>query len=304
MNKEQSALLTIAICTYNRPDELATCLRSLQQERSTSLNFKILVVDNYGCTQSHQLAVAYSADYVREEQTGLSLARNRAWRVCSTTWIMYLDDDAKVRPGFIAETCRTIDGNQFSVFGGRFEHWFKVPPPKWFPKEFEVNGRPNDAKELSPLPEGDFLFGGVIAFKRAVLEQIEGFNPAYGMRGKKLAYGEENEVQIRLRAKNFAIGYNPNIVIDHLVGLHKYHLTHHLRAAYQHGLSDAKKMLGESYSFLQFIHSILRTMFVRLPKGVAKLFMRKQYYWQNLLIEVVGYGIYFPYGRWRAANVK
>jgi len=294
----------VAICTYNRPIELGSCLESLKAERSRSSNFHILIVDNYGCEQTRHLADQFFAEYIREYEVGLSLARNRAWQVCQTPWILYLDDDAKMRPGGIAETHHTIHRQLYQVFGGRFVHWFKTPPPKWFPKEFEQNGRPNDAKELTTLPQDDYLFGGIIAFKKEILVAMGGFDPTFGMQGKALGYGEENDLQIRLRANNITIGYNPNIVIDHLVGLHKYQLFYHLKAAYLHGLSNAKVMQGEYFGFFDFLRAILYTIFVRLSKGLAKMVVRKGYYWQNLVIEVIGLGILRPYGCWQAASVK
>ncbi|MEM9835051.1 MAG: glycosyltransferase [Bacteroidota bacterium] len=290
--------LTIAICTYRREQLLVDCLQSLANQDTDTPTFSILVVDNAGSPGLETITKKWGAEYLYEPQAGLSHARNAAWQHCATEWILYLDDDARAHPNLVKQAYRNIVAQSHFVFGGRFQHWFAAPPPKWFPTYFEGDGRPHLSTVPRELPAGDYLFGGIMAFTTQVLAEHHGFKAELGMQGASLGYGEEIELQLRLRRSGITIWYDPDLVIDHLVGSHKYTLRYHLEAAYRHGMTNEHVLGGKPYSLAQLTKDMFYTLLVRLPKGLVKLVVRKQYYWQNLVIEVVG-RLRFAVGAWR-----
>lgn len=68
--------------------------------------------------------------------------------------------------------------------------------------------------------------------KRAVLKKLGGFNPELGVRGKELHYGEEIELQVRMRKAGFSIAYAPSLRTDHFVRTDKLRLSWVLRSEY------------------------------------------------------------------------
>ncbi|MDZ4681254.1 MAG: hypothetical protein SGI94_12515, partial [Saprospiraceae bacterium] len=62
-----------------------------------------------------------------------------------------------------------------------------------------------------------------------------GFDPALGMSGTRVAYGEETEVQYRMRKDGIEIGYDPEWVIYHLVAPYKLKVEWFFKAGFAWG---------------------------------------------------------------------
>ena len=95
-------LLTIAICTKDRPAGVERLLSSLQEQTSAlpsgSAGIEILVVDNAPSDErTRELLGRYSqVRYVREVRPGLNFARNRALKEARGEILAFLDDDVIV----------------------------------------------------------------------------------------------------------------------------------------------------------------------------------------------------------------
>ena len=88
--------ITVAICTRDRPDDLARALDSLQHQEYPRL--RTLVVDNAPSDDRtrrlvSELARTREIGYVTEPRPGLSWARNRAIEASDTEIIAWADDD-------------------------------------------------------------------------------------------------------------------------------------------------------------------------------------------------------------------
>ena len=93
--------VTAVVCTRDRTDLLAACLRSLRALGDAAP--PVLVVDNDppdGATEA--LAAREGARYAREPRPGLDFARNRALREAGTAYVAFLDDDTVVDRGWRA----------------------------------------------------------------------------------------------------------------------------------------------------------------------------------------------------------
>ena len=94
--------LTIAICTKDRPENLARCLNSLLKLHKPALEdtpcFEILVVDNAPSDERTKELVAShpGVRYVLEPLPGLNFARNRALKEATGELLAFLDDDVVV----------------------------------------------------------------------------------------------------------------------------------------------------------------------------------------------------------------
>ncbi len=97
--------LATAICTRNRPQQLARALASLV--RQVPAPGEILVIDNAPSDDATRRLVETSFPSVRyllEPRPGLDVARNRALRESGQAVVAFLDDDAVAEPGW----CRGI----------------------------------------------------------------------------------------------------------------------------------------------------------------------------------------------------
>ena len=104
-----AVFVTIAVCTRDRPDQLATCLQALTAAvaRAEPARAELLVIDNAPADDrtQHLVAQVVQVRYVREPRGGLDFARNRALAEARGTWVAFVDDDVLVD----AEWVRTFE---------------------------------------------------------------------------------------------------------------------------------------------------------------------------------------------------
>ena len=121
---DSSTLVTVAVCTRDRPAELAVTLDALAREASGQL--EVLVVDQ-SPAEDGGLAGRDDVRVIRDDGRGLSRARNLALAATASDWIAFVDDDCTVAPGFgaaLAAQLRAADGADWlsgDVGGGERE---------------------------------------------------------------------------------------------------------------------------------------------------------------------------------------
>lgn len=112
-------MISIIIPIYNRPQEAADILASLA--RQTDNRFEVVVVED-GSTRDCREVVDSFGDrlrltYLQKENGGPALARNFGAEHCEGEFLVFLDSDCIVPPGYMAVVCGAVaDGVEF--FGG------------------------------------------------------------------------------------------------------------------------------------------------------------------------------------------
>ena len=94
-------MLSVVICTYNRDHILKICLETIVKYFPTNFNTEVIVVNNNSTDATAQTLANFAKTYswcrvVNETKQGLSQARNTGFQSASYSWVLYLDDDAKV----------------------------------------------------------------------------------------------------------------------------------------------------------------------------------------------------------------
>lgn len=278
--------LAIAICTYNRPEYLKSCLLSIAENHNSLINqICIYVIDNACDAATKQICYEYELVldilYFEEKKVGLSNARNRAMVESSESYIMYLDDDALFTKDTLTEVFRTIDNFSFDIFGGSYDPYYLERKPDWLPQDF---GKFSFKFENPTNLDKEFISGCIMIIRRDVFEKVGSFNSELGMKGKYVGYGEEDDFQERARSLGFIIGYNPLIKVLHLVSKHKFSLKWHLHAAYKHG-SDSNFYKSD---FTTKFKNIGYQTFYLFPASFLiaskNLFLKKGYSLNHLVI--------------------
>jgi O-antigen biosynthesis protein len=230
--KDQAAALaaapviSVVVCTYNRPDQLKVCLEHLEQQRYPS--FEVIVVDN---NPQAELVRAHVASlnaaryrYVPEARAGLSAARNAGVSASSGDIVAFVDDDeepdacwlaalargfARSRnvgcvTGLILPACLDTEAQlAFEEIGGHSKgRGFE-------PAIFSARG------QQSPLfPQPPFGAGGNMAFRREALSTIGRFDRALG--AGTPALGAEDTLAFTLTLlSGFSIAYEPAAFVRH-----------------------------------------------------------------------------------------
>ena len=104
-------LVTIAVLTFRRPDDLAELLPLLLAQAAENdgagRRVDVLVVDNDAAAGGRPVVAALGDErirYVVEETPGISAARNRALEEAGGAFLVFIDDDERPHPGWLATT--------------------------------------------------------------------------------------------------------------------------------------------------------------------------------------------------------
>lgn len=212
---------TIAICSRDRAEILGRTLAHLRATiGGAPPGVEVLLVDN-GSTDATPDVAARFADWpafraVREEAPGLSHARNRALAASEADWVVYLDDDAFVWPGWLDALREATDRSGVVLVGGPIAPRFEAPPPAWFDPD-SVRRTFGPEGPLSDAAAREGFSGGNLAVRRDALEAVGGFDTGLGMVAGRLGLGEETEMANRLVERfGNATWHAPAMGVDHL----------------------------------------------------------------------------------------
>jgi glycosyltransferase involved in cell wall biosynthesis len=227
---------SIIICTYNRASLLEKCLESLaQQDLSES---EVIIVDNNSKDDTEKVIQRFITLYsnfrgLKETNQGLSFARNCGMNAANSDWIIFLDDDCYVDPSYTKFLREEIKSNEFRCIGGVYLPWYKEGKKNWYKDSYGSNLYKRTTNR--ELIKDQFADGGNIIFYKPLLLELGGFNTRLGMKEDSLSYGEETEIQVKMRKIGHKIGLNENLIIHHLVPLKKQSFRWIIKSAFANG---------------------------------------------------------------------
>lgn len=114
---DNKPLVSIIVPTYNRPEMLASALRSIQSQ--TFQDFEVIVVNDAGVDVAPIVAHFNTKGTIRyinkETNQGLAAARNTGIRAAHGKYIAYLDDDDTYYPDHLETLVNFLEGETFQV---------------------------------------------------------------------------------------------------------------------------------------------------------------------------------------------
>lgn len=223
-------LVSVVVCTRERPADLARCLAALG--RLTHPHLEIVVVDNAPVGDATRALVAEFArvdDRVRhvvEDRPGLSYARNRGLGVATGAVVAYTDDDVEVDPDWVQGLLRGFRrGADVACVTGMIctaevtnptEAYFDARVASWSTRMraevFDSAPRPDDP--LHPFTVSRFGAGANVAFDRAFLVDSGGFDEALGA-GSRTRGGEDIDKFVDTLLRGRGLAYEPSAVVWH-----------------------------------------------------------------------------------------
>jgi O-antigen biosynthesis protein len=219
--------ITVLICTRNRPDQLANCLKRLDLQQYP--HFEVVVVENVHATHTVQALVearhgAVPHRYVHEPRSGLSWSRNTGIAAAAGEIVAFLDDDAEPDSHWLTGLARGFarGSNIGSVTGVVVPARLDTPAQELFewlgghskgrgftPIIFSRSGPQNP---LYPLPP--FGAGANLAFRREALERIGGLDVALGG-GTPTRAGADTLALTLTLLEGYQIAYEPSALMWH-----------------------------------------------------------------------------------------
>ncbi|MCB9450363.1 MAG: glycosyltransferase [Anaerolineaceae bacterium] len=220
-------LVTVAVCTRDRTDNLSLCLESLMQLDYPALD--ILIVDNAPQTDATERLVEQypTVRYACEPRPGLDWARNRAILEARGEIITFTDDDVVVDPGWVRALAQVFVENPeamcvtgltvpyeieteaqylLELYGG-FGRGFSR---KWFRADIE-NG---EETGFGYGGAGRYGAGANMAFRRSIFDEIGLFDPALDV-GTVTNGGGDLEIFFRVLNEGYTLVYEPSMLVRH-----------------------------------------------------------------------------------------
>jgi glycosyltransferase involved in cell wall biosynthesis len=235
--------VSILICAYSeeRWEDLLSALESARSQDPPP--DEIVVVIDHNDELRRRLAGNVSPDIrvlASEAPRGLSGARNTGVSASSGDIVVFLDDDAFARPGWLRSLTETYGPGIIGVGGLAIAKWDEGRPG-WFPAEFDwvvgcsYLGLPDRVADVRNV------FGANMSFTREALDKAGAFNARLGRLGSGRSGGEETELSIRARAAlpGTRILLNPDAVVEHRVPRARARLRYFLARCFGEGESKA-----------------------------------------------------------------
>jgi glycosyltransferase involved in cell wall biosynthesis len=281
-------LVSVIICTHNRVFLLKETLPNIFIQNVDKDLYNVIVVDNNSTDGTAKYLLEQLDNFdnlfiINEDQIGLGFARNTGYEKANSEWIIYLDDDAIVPQDFLKIAIDIINSKQYNCFGGVYTPWYKYGRPKWYKDYYASTLEFVNNDNLKNIA---YASGGIFAIKKLLLEKFGGFPTNIGMKGNSISYGEETQLQIKLKKSGHEIGIIPKWQMKHLVNKYKLNIWWFILNGYVTG-RDAWIIYKEDISikkigkyFFRFVKGVIVLPFTNLLK-----LNEKDYYLQNWFIE-------------------
>lgn len=220
--------ISVVISTYNRAASLERCLNAFRQVIHNS-EWELIVVDNASTDTTQRVVNEFARDrsiplqYVFQPVRGLGNARNAGISVASGDIIAFTDDDCYVTKSYLQETAAAFADETIGFTTGRIMLYDSDDHPVTINESMT-------SKAFLPgryLPPGE-VKGANMAFRRALLERISGFDPDFGSGAKFPA--EDCDAAARASLAGWSGRYVPEICVYHHHGRKVDQVTKLLRA--------------------------------------------------------------------------
>lgn len=237
--------LSVVVCTHNRPSDLARCLEAACALDSAP---ELIVVDSASHPSCEELVARYAERlpclrYVREEQPGLSRARNRGAAVAGGDIVAFLDDDTAphvdwarwiVAPFEADPAIGCVGGTCRAVFAGRRPGWLSD-------RLLQFAGITRFGSEPRAVTSSvEWPFGANMAFRAEALSQVGLFAETLGRFEQTLLSGEESALIESVRSAGWGIWLEPRAVVDHTVHEERCRSRYYWRRLWWAGVSRAR----------------------------------------------------------------
>ena len=244
-------LVTVAIPTLAADSRLRDCVDSLA--RQSLPNFEVVVIDNSGTGAAERCRLSGVRIIANSRNVGFGTAINQAMRASSAPYLATLNDDAVAHPEWLQALLRAVErrpdvgmcASQVRFYGEpRLDSAAMLVAPDGSSKQ-RGHGKPPE--DFPVLEETLFPSGSAALYRRAMLEELGGFDDAFFL------YCEDTDLGLRARWAGWKCLYVPQAVVEH-------HYSHSAG-----GASPLKAYYVERNRLFVLVKNFPARMLVRAP---------------------------------------
>lgn len=221
-------LVTVAVCTRDRPEDIKRCLAALGTLDYP--NLEILIVDNAPTHDGVRNLIEGNypqVRYVCEPRPGLDWARNRAILEARGEIIAYTDDDVVVDPIWVKALVQVFLENPdvMAVTGLVVPYELETEPQVLFehyggfgqgfePKRVRITASTASQLVARYGTPGQFGTGANMAYRRSLFDQVGYFDPALDV-GTVTNGAGDLEMFFRVLKAGYGLVYEPAALVRH-----------------------------------------------------------------------------------------
>lgn len=261
-NPDNLAGISVIICTHNGQSNLQAVLESvIAQKCIPASKLEVIIVLN-GCSDNSERVASEllsqgTLEYkiVKEDELGLSFARNRGIQEASFDYIAFIDDDTYLDHNWVAAISRAFYETNSDIIGGRVSLWFRDgEEPRWLHHFHKRLLGHNDHGKGRLYNKVEYIFGCNFAVKKSIFDRVDTFGRQFGRVGQSRGAGEEAELAERALEAGFKLHYEPSAHLKHLVTRERLQIEYLSKCAYGAGTARAyfpsvKKIFNSEYFY-------------------------------------------------------
>jgi glycosyltransferase involved in cell wall biosynthesis len=233
---------SVIVCSYNGAKTLDRCLSSLKEINYPE--YEVILVDDGSTDETQEIAARHPwVKNIRQENKGLSFARNVGAHASSGDVIVYTDSDCMADPDWLYYLIGTLLSGDFAGVGGP-----NISPPAENWVQACVAAAPGGPSHvLLTDVVAEHIPGCNMAFHRWAFDQVGGFDPEYRKAG------DDVDFCWRLQQSGGVIAFSPAAIVWHY------------RRFTLKAFRKQQEGYGEAESMLRFQHLVFFG-----PTGTAK----------------------------------
>jgi GT2 family glycosyltransferase len=222
--------VSVVVCTFNGARTIRNTLEALQD--ISYPDFEVIVVNDGSTDRTAAIVSKYPVRVIHTSNRGLSCARNVGLANATGEIVAYTDDDAWPDGDWlIFMAAAFMESNHVGIGGSNF-----APPGDGRIADCVANAPGGPVHVLLTDELAEHIPGCNMAFRKAQLEAIGGFDPRFRVAG------DDVDVCWRLQERGWTIGFTPAAVVWH-------HRRNSIRAYWrqQVGYGKAEALLEQKW---------------------------------------------------------
>jgi glycosyltransferase involved in cell wall biosynthesis len=116
-----SPLISVIVPVWNRPADIARCIRSLQKQTLPASDYEIIIVDNGSTDSTVEVAREAGVSVLIETMPGSYAARNLGLAAARGKYVAFTDSDCAVDEAWLEKGIEMLDRHGDAVVAGRIE---------------------------------------------------------------------------------------------------------------------------------------------------------------------------------------
>ena len=199
----KSPRISVVVCSYNGSRTIADCLDGLR--RLNYPNYEVIIVNDGSLDRTAEIAALSGFRLINTENRGLSHARNVGLANATGEIVAYTDDDARPDPHWLTYLAAAFMRSSHAAIGGPNI----APGGDGEIADAVANSPGGPTHVLLSDTKAEHIPGCNMAFRKAILEEIGGFDEQFRVAG------DDVDVCWRLLESGHTIGFCAAAMVWH-----------------------------------------------------------------------------------------